>query len=86
MQIGMCIRRAIIARNPPALNDDFLFHVRTPSRKVIDFVACDLVGTAIEGKYCEDGRWHAKAATVNAVDIGLRAAPTFHPCAPEAND
>ncbi len=66
MQIGMCIRRSIIARNPLALNDDFLFHVRTPSRKEIDFVAHDLVGAAIEGKYCEDGGWHAAAATVNA--------------------
>jgi hypothetical protein len=26
----------------------------------------DLTGTAIEGKYVEDGGWHAEAATVNA--------------------
>lgn len=66
MQIGMAIRRRIITSNPNALNDDFLFHVRTPSRKEIDFVAHDLAGVAVEGKYCEDGRWAGEAATVNA--------------------
>jgi uncharacterized protein len=29
-------------------------------------VSRELAGTAIEGKYVEDGRWHAEAATVNA--------------------
>lgn len=66
MQIGMAIRRRIISTNPSALNDDFLFHVRTASRKEIDFVARDLGGVAVEGKYCEDGRWTGEAATVNA--------------------
>jgi uncharacterized protein len=66
MQIGMAIRRSVIRINPIALNDDFLFHVRTPTRKEIDFVSRELAGTAIEGKYVEDGRWHAEAATVNA--------------------
>ena len=66
MQIGMAIRRSIIRTNPIALNDDFLFHTRTPTRKEIDFVSRDLAGVAIEGKYVEDGGWHAEAATVNA--------------------
>ena len=66
MQIGMAIRRSIIRSNPIALNDDFLFHVRTPTRKEIDFVSRDLAGVAIEGKYLEDGGWHAEAATVHA--------------------
>jgi uncharacterized protein len=66
MQIGMAIRRSTIRSNPTALQDDFVFHVRTPSRKEIDFVAEDLAGAAIEGKYCEDGSWYAEAATVNA--------------------
>jgi uncharacterized protein len=66
MQIGMAIRRSVIRANPVALNDDFLFHARTPARKEIDFVSRDLAGVAIEGKYIEDGGWHAEAATVNA--------------------
>jgi uncharacterized protein len=66
MQIGMAIRRSVIRINPISLNDDFLFHARTPTRKEIDFVSRELAGTAIEGKYVEDGRWHAEAATVNA--------------------
>jgi uncharacterized protein len=33
MQIGMAIRRSVIRINPIALNDDFLFHARTPTRK-----------------------------------------------------
>jgi hypothetical protein len=43
-----------------------LFHVRTPARKEIDFVAEDLGQTAIEGKYVEGGKWRSEAATVNA--------------------
>ena len=66
MQIGTALRRRIISTNPTALNDDFLFHVRTASRKEIDFVARDLAGVAIEGKYCEGGTWIGEAATVNA--------------------
>jgi uncharacterized protein len=66
MQIGMAIRRSVIRANPIALNDDFLFHARTPTRKEIDFVSRDLAGVAIEGKYVEDGGWYADAATVNA--------------------
>lgn len=66
MQLGMAIRRSIIRTNPIALNDDFLFHVRTPARKEIDFVSRDLAGVAIEGKYVEHGGWRGEAATVNA--------------------
>jgi uncharacterized protein len=66
MQIGMAIRRSVIRSNPIALNDDFLFHARTPARKEIDFVSRDLAGVAIEGKYVEHGGWHTEAATVNA--------------------
>jgi uncharacterized protein len=66
MQIGMAIRRSVIRANPIALNDDFLFHARTPARKEIDFVSRYLAGVAIEGKYIEDGGWHAESATVHA--------------------
>jgi uncharacterized protein len=66
MQIGMAIRRSVIRANPIALNDDFLFHTRTPTRKEIDFVSRELAGVAIEGKYVEGGGWHNEAATVNA--------------------
>jgi uncharacterized protein len=54
MQIGMAIRRSIIRTIPIALNDNFPFHARTPARKEIDFMAHQLAGTAIEGKYVED--------------------------------
>ena len=66
MQIGMAVRRNVAAANPTALNDDFLFHMRTPARKEIDFVAHGLAGTAIESKYSEGGSWHAESATINA--------------------
>jgi uncharacterized protein len=66
MQLGMAIRRSVIRSNPIALNDDFLFHARTPARKEIDFVSREFAGVAIEAKYVEDGGWHSEAATVNA--------------------
>ena len=66
MQLGMALRRGIIAANPNSMKDDFLFHVRTPARKEIDFVAADLAGAAVEGKYSEDGGWKGDAATVDA--------------------
>ncbi|HUZ40130.1 MAG TPA: AAA family ATPase [Acidimicrobiales bacterium] len=66
MQIGMAVRRRLASTNPTALNDDFLFYYRTPTRKEVDFVSRDFAGAALEGKYCESGSWHAHAATVNA--------------------
>ena len=47
------------------MSDEFLFYVRTPTRKEIDSVSEYLAGTAIEGKYCEDGGWKGEAATVD---------------------
>lgn len=66
MQIGMALRRNIIDAHPTAVNDEFLFHVRTATRKEIDFLAYHLGGVAIEGKYTEGGSWASEAATVNA--------------------
>lgn len=66
MQVGMALRRRMIADRGSAMSDEFLFYVRTPSRKEIDFVSEYLAGTAIEGKYCDDGGWRSEAATVNA--------------------
>ena len=66
MQLGMAIRRRALAERPNAGNDEFVFHVRTPARKEIDFVSESLGSVAIEGKYCEDGGWRREAATVNA--------------------
>jgi uncharacterized protein len=66
MQLGMAIRRRALAEKPNAGNDEFVFHVRTPSRKEIDFVSEAIGSVAIEGKYCEDGTWRSEAATVNA--------------------
>ena len=66
MQLGMAIRRRALAEKPNAGNDEFVFHVRTPSRKEIDFVSESLGSVAIEGKYCEDGGWRREATTVNA--------------------
>lgn len=66
MQIGLALRRRVLAERPEAGNDEFLFHVRTPARKEIDFVAEDLGSVAIEGKYIEGGNWRSDAATVTA--------------------
>lgn len=66
MQVGMAIRRRILTERPRSTTDQSLFYVRTPSRKEIDFVAADLAGVAVEGKYTEDGRWARASATVNA--------------------
>ena len=56
MQIGMALRRNVISEIPTALNDHFLFYVRTAARKEIDFASAFLGGAAVEGKYCEDWR------------------------------
>jgi predicted AAA+ superfamily ATPase len=67
MQIGNAIRRRLLAA-PGSMStpvDRFLFHVRTPSRKEVDFVGEGIGEVAIEGKYTE-GSWKAEAATVNA--------------------
>jgi len=66
MQLGMAIRRRIFASGGPMTRDEFLFYVRTPARKEIDFVSEAFGGAALEGKYIEDGRWLSDAATVNA--------------------
>ena len=66
MQIGMAVRRRVLADRPTAGNDDFLFYARTPARKEIDFVSADLGGLGIEGKYTDRGSWRNEAATVNA--------------------
>lgn len=66
MQVGMSIHRAAYAAGTPWADDHFLFHVRTPARKEIDFVGQPLAGVAIEGKYTEGGSWKGDAATVDA--------------------
>jgi hypothetical protein len=66
MQIGMAVHRAAHADGLPWAGDCFLFHLRTPTRKEVDFVAEPLAGVAIEGKYVEGGRWHGEAATVTS--------------------
>ena len=65
MQLGNAIRRRVISDHPEYLTDHFVFHVRTASRKEIDFVSERLGGVALEGKYTE-GAWRSEAATVNA--------------------
>lgn len=65
MQLGNAIRRRVISENTQDFGDYFLFHVRTPTRKEIDFVSEYLGSIAIEGKYTE-GAWRSEAATVEA--------------------
>lgn len=65
MQLGNAVRRRIVSEAPASLTDHAVFHVRTPSRKEIDFVSAHLGGVAIEGKYTE-GAWRSEAATVDA--------------------
>lgn len=64
-QLGNAIRRSVVTDHPEYLTDHFVFHVRTASRKEIDFVSERLGGVALEGKYTE-GAWRSAAATVNA--------------------
>jgi len=66
MQVGMAVHRSAYSDGLPWAGDNFLFYVRTPSRKEIDFVSELFAGTAIEGKYVEGGNWAGEAATVNA--------------------
>jgi hypothetical protein len=66
MQIGMSVHRGAYAAGTPWADDQFLFHVRTPTRKEIDFVGEPLVGVALEAKYIEGGNWKGEAATVDA--------------------
>lgn len=67
MQLGNAIRRRLLTEPDSTATpvDRFLFHVRTPTRKEIDFVSEGLGEVAVEGKYTE-GAWKAEAATVNA--------------------
>ena len=65
MQVGNAVRRRIFSEAPISLTDHSVFHVRTPTRKEIDFVSEHLGGVAIEGKYTE-GSWKSEAATVDA--------------------
>jgi uncharacterized protein len=66
MQLGMMLRRAAYASGCGWTADDLFFHVRTPTRKEIDFVGEPLAGVALEGKYTDRGTWRSEAATVNA--------------------
>jgi len=66
MQLGAALWRRVACDDPQAESDSFLFHLRTPARKEIDFVSEHLGGAAIESNFVEDGRWRRHAATVNA--------------------
>jgi hypothetical protein len=66
MQLGMALHRRLTAGGADWDGDQGVFHVRTPSRKEIDFVSAALDGAAIEGKYTEGGNWKGDAATVDA--------------------
>jgi uncharacterized protein len=66
-QIGMALRRRLDASAPGRWADhDQILHVRTRSRKEIDFVGPNLGRVAIESKYTESGSWRSDAATVVA--------------------
>jgi uncharacterized protein len=66
-QIGMALRRRLDTSAPGRWAEhDQLLHVRTNSRKEIDFVGPDLGRLAIESKYTESGSWRREAATVVA--------------------
>lgn len=66
MQIGMTIHRNAYKTGTPWAEETFLFHVRTPARKEIDFVSDRLAGVALEGKYTDGRKWIGESATVNA--------------------
>jgi predicted AAA+ superfamily ATPase len=64
MQTGLALQRH--AHGTGWAEDLSLFHLRTSSRKEIDFVAEHLAGTAVESKYVEGGTWRGAAATIGA--------------------
>lgn len=66
MQIGMALRRGVLATGRRWNSEEPLFYERTPTRKEIDFVGEALDGSAVEGKYVETGRWRREAATIEA--------------------
>jgi uncharacterized protein len=66
-QIGMALRRRLDASAPGRWAEhDQILHVRTRTRKEIDFVGPELGRVAIESKYTESGSWRGEAATVVA--------------------
>jgi uncharacterized protein len=65
-QVGLGLRRAILASSRAWGDDDRLFYHRTATRKEIDFVGEALADAAVEGKYTEGGGWRGAAATVSA--------------------
>jgi predicted AAA+ superfamily ATPase len=65
-QIGTALRRAALRERSTWDSDSALFHLRTATRKEIDFVAAELFGAAIEGKYTDGGSWKSEARTVDA--------------------
>jgi predicted AAA+ superfamily ATPase len=66
-QLGMALRRRIEANSPGRWAEhDSVLHLRTPTRKEIDFVSPALGDVAIEAKYIEDGNWHGEARTVES--------------------
>ena len=62
---GMALRRARAANGAAWSDDQTLFHARTPARKEIGFVAENLGGAGVEGKYTSGGRWRSEARTVD---------------------
>ncbi len=72
MQTGLALQRCAHAHGAGAgwAEDLFLFHLRTSSRKEIDFVAEQLAGTAVESKYVEGGTWRSASATISAAGHG----------------
>lgn len=65
MQLGLAIIRKMTKTQGVPV-DDFLFYHRTPTAKELDFVSDLLMGTAVEGKYCEGTGWKREARTVNS--------------------
>ncbi len=65
-QIGAALRRAALRERTTWDSDSAIFHVRTATRKEIDFVSAEFGGAAVEGKYTDSGRWRSDAQTVEA--------------------
>jgi predicted AAA+ superfamily ATPase len=84
-QIGTALRRRLESSEPGRFAEhDRLFHWRTPTRKEIDFVAEELGGAAIEGKYVDGGSWRRGAMTVDASQWhGILVTRTVLDCAPD---
>ena len=66
MQIGLAVKRRLVAMGRGAVQEENLFYFNNASRNEIDFVSDYFGNAALEGKYTENDAWKSEAATLEA--------------------